>query len=85
MFVFHHWRALCVLDMERQEVIQEGTAVAVLLCGPAPSPLQLVRADGSDVNLAEMEWHGGAKIFHGVMTNQASGIWPRVTHVVHGC
>ena len=51
-------------------MIQEGTAVAVLLCGPAPSPLQLVRADGSDVNLAEMEWHGGAKIFHGVMTKK---------------
>ena len=39
-------------------MIQEGTAFAVLL-----STL-LLRADGSDVNLAEMEWHGGAKIFH---------------------
>ena len=53
-------------------MIQEGTAFAVLLCGPAPSPLQLqlVRADGSDVHLAEMEWHGGAKIFDGVMTKK---------------
>jgi hypothetical protein len=31
VFVFHHWRTLFVLDKERQEVIQEGTAFAVLL------------------------------------------------------